>query len=369
MRRTRSKIALALLVLIAAGGLASLLRAQAGDTLGTADQVWIVRSDGKALHKLNPREQWQRGLAWSPDGRRLAFTSKSKGRDVIEIATVESGAIRRIAVARRLGSPRAPAWSPRRDELAFSAIREGRIDLTQTIARIRLDGSGLHRLASHPYGAVIDAGPVWSPDGRRLAYVRQRKWRPPKDKPAPPVNATTEALDVVVASRTGRKRVIRLGGDDTDPRWSPDGRRIAFVHQVGRGRYELRTVRPDGRQVRRLGTGLLGPRNPAWSPDSRQLALTAIAADRRPHLFVVDAAGRARQVPVTGLVAQVRPAWSPDGKLLAFTDYDGHLNVIAPDGGEQRTVATLSGADFFELAWSPDGRWIAFVAAKHVQSD
>ena len=210
-------------------------------------------------------------------------------------------------------------------------------------------GRAYRRLASHPFGAIVDSGPVWSPDGRRLAYIRQRKWRPPKNKPAPPVNPTTEALDLVVASRSGRKRVIPLGGDDTDPRWSPDGRRIAFVHQVGRSRYQLWTVAPDGRDVRRLATGLRGPRNPAWSPDGRQIALTAIAADNRPHLFVVDAAGRARQVPVTGLVAEIRPTWSPDGKLLAFADYDGHVNVIAPDGSGQRTLATLAGADFFEL--------------------
>jgi Tol biopolymer transport system component len=363
----RLKIALPLLVLLMAGALVPFLEAQSGETVGSADQVWIVRSDGQALHKVNPAEKWQRGLTWSPDGRRLAFTSKTKGRTVIEISSVDAGAIRRIAVKKRIGRPTAPAWSPRRDELAFAAIYEGKFDLRRTIARVGLDGSGLRALAAHPYGAIVDSGPVWSPDGQRLAYIRQRKWRPPKNKPAPPVNPTTEALDVVVSSRNGRKHVIRLGGDDTDPRWSPDGRRIAFVHQAGRERYALWTVAPHGRHPHRVTSGLLGPRNPAWSPDSRQIALTAIAADRRPHLFVVDVTGRTRQVPVSGLVAELRPAWSPDGGLIAFADYDGHVNVVKPDGTGQRTVATLAGADFFELAWSPDGRWIALVAAKQVQ--
>jgi Tol biopolymer transport system component len=368
MRSTRSKVVPALAVLVAAGALAPLVRAQSGETVGSADQIWVVRSDGQGLHKLSPGEKWQRGPAWSPDGRRIAFTSKTKGRTVIEIASLDNGALRRIRVPKRIGTPTAPAWSPRRGELAFAAVRTFKIDIRQTIARIRLDGSGFRRLADFPFGAVVDSGPVWSPDGRRLAYVRQRKWRP-HGKPVPPVVPDTEALDLVVASRTGRKHVIRIRGDDADPRWSPDGKRIAFVHRVGRSRFELRTVTPDGRHVRRLATRLLGPRFPAWSPDGRQIALTAIGQDRRPHPYLVDSAGRSREVPVAGLVAELRPAWSPDGKLLAFADYDGHVNVIAPDGSGQRAVATLPNADLFELSWSPDGSWIAFVAAKHVQGD
>ena len=138
MRLTRPKAAAVLLLLVAAGALVPLLRAESGETVGSADQVWIVRSDGQDLHKVNPSEKYQRDPAWSPDGRRLVFTSRSKGRAVIEIASADTGAIRRVAVPRRLGNPTAPAWSPRRDELAFGAVREGRFDLRRTIARTRL---------------------------------------------------------------------------------------------------------------------------------------------------------------------------------------------------------------------------------------
>jgi tricorn protease len=115
--------------------------------------------------------------------------------------------------------------------------------------------------------------------------------------------------------------------------------------------------------------GLLGPRNPEWSPDGQVVALTAIASDHRPHLYLADLGGTARQVPVSGLVAELRPSWSPDGRWLAFADYDGHVNVIAPDGSGQHAIATLPGAEFYELSWSPDGRWIAFTAAKRPPED
>ena len=362
---------IAVLLLLGTLALATTLPGLHADSLPALpvnDQILIVGSDGHGLRMLSDGRRYYRYPAWSRDGRKLAFTAAATGgRQVLETYPFPGGPARRVPVRRRLGNPSEPQWSPRRQELAFSTYREFKIDTLRSVVIARSDGSRPRRLATHAYGASFPAGPVWSPDGNRLAFVRQRGWRPKPGKPVPPTNPTTEAFDLVVVSRTGHRHLIRIPGADTDPRWSPGGRRIAFVHKAGRERYELWTISPSGHHRRRLAKGLLGPRDPEWSPDGRHIALTAIGADRRPHLFLVDAAGRARQIPVAGLVAELRPAWSPDGKLLAFADYDGHVNVIGPDGSGQRTVATLPDADIFELVWSPDGRWIAFVAAKHVK--
>jgi Tol biopolymer transport system component len=362
---------IAVLLLIGTLALAAAVphrRAAASPSLPVNDQIFVVGGDGQGLRILSDGRRYYEHPVWSPDGKRLAFTaSSSAGRRQLEILPFPSGGAQPVPVIRRLGNPSEPEWSPRRDEIAFSTYRELRIDTLRSVVIASSDGSRPRRLATHAYGASFPAGPVWSPDGNRLCYVRQRRWRPKPGKPVPPVSPDTEAFDLVIVSRSGGRHVIRIPGADTDPRWSPSGRRIAFVHKAGRERYELWTISPSGRHVRRLGRRLLGPRNPEWSPDGRQIALTAIGADHRPHLFLADTGGRARQVRVSGLVAELRPVWSPDARLLAFADYDGHVNVIAPDGSGQRTVVTLAGADIFELAWSPDGRWIAFVAAKHVQ--
>ena len=362
--------AIAVLLLLGTLALATVvprLRA-ATAALPVNDQILVVGSDGQGLRMLSDGRRYYQHPAWSPDGKRLAFTAaSSRGRRVLQILRFPTGPARRVPVGRPLGDPAEPEWSPRRDELAFFTYRELTHDTLRSVVIARTDGSRPRRLATHLYGGGSAAGPVWSPNGNRLAYIRQRRWRRKPGKPVPPTYPATEAFDLVVVSRTGHRHLIRIPGDDSDPRWSPGGRRIAFVHKAGRERYELWTISPSGHHRRRLAKGLLGPRDPEWSPDGRQIALTAIGADRRPHLFLVDAAGRARQIPVAGLVAELRPAWSPDGKLLAFADYDGHVNVIAPDGSGQRTVATLPDADIFELVWSPDGRWIAFSAAKHVK--
>jgi Tol biopolymer transport system component len=181
---------------------------------------------------------------------------------------------------------------------------------------------------------------------------------------------TATDLDVVIASRNGRKRRIPIRGDEFDPRWSPDGKWILVVRQVGRTRFALSKISVGGHRLRRVASGLIGPVGAEWSPNGRSVAFASTTAvgDRHPHLYVAGArGGQPRQLVPAGEVSEVRPTWSPDGKLIAFADFQGRIRAIAPDGSGERTLVTLPGADFFDISWSPDGTWIAFVAAKRVQ--
>jgi Tol biopolymer transport system component len=370
LRPTPAKLIPALLVLAAAAGLPALLEAQSGPQVTANEQVWLVRADGQQLRRITDRNDFQGHPAWSPDGRRLAFTSSWRKRKAIVIYSFSTRRSRRITVSDRIGSPSGPEWSPRRDELAFSAFREKKSDLRRTVAIARSDGSNLRRLAEHEFGRVVDSGPVWSPDGRRIAYIRQRKTRE-SDYPGGPLQPipTATGLDLVLATRGAHKRRIRIRGDEFDPRWSPDGRWILLVRDVGRGRYALARVSATGHRLRRVMSGLIGPNAAAWSPDGRSIALagTTAVGDRHPHLYVVDARGGAvRQIAQAGEVALARPSWSPDGKLMAFADFDGRIRAVAPDGSGERVLVSLPNADFFELAWSPDGRRLAFEATRKV---
>jgi Tol biopolymer transport system component len=358
---------LAAAVSLAAGGLVSQLRGESAPTVGRLDQVWVVRSDGQGLRKLTSGRSHQSPTC-SPDSRRLAFTARGR-RGAIEIASLESGMVRRVPLNPRLGRPDVVAWSPRRDQLAFDAIKETRTIAKRSVATVRLDGSGLRRLATHPFGSIVDSGPVWSPDGERIAYIRQRKFRPrrhPRQGQPPPVVPATEALDLAIVAPKGGVRRMPLRGDDSSPRWSPHGRSILLVRGMG-----LWRVSPSGERPRPVARRLVGPIEADWSPDSRSVAFSGVTfkGDRRTHLYVVDASGRALPRLLVREVALVRPAWSPKGDLFAFADFEGRLRAIGPDGTGERTLATLPGASIGQPDWSPDGRWIAFTAARKPPSD
>jgi len=248
-----------------------------------------------------------------------------------------------VAVAGCGGSSEPPGPT----KLLFVSTRDG----DYAIFGLSADGDE-HRLTkekgdpSSPAGLFFQTEPAWSPDGRRIAFVSRR------DGPS--------HIYVMRADGTGTRRLTDSSSDDQSPTWSPDGRRIAF----SRGG-ELFVIRSSGGAARRIAHGVGGEAlDPAWSPDGK-----LIAYDYRPpgysirEIWVVGVDGtRARQVTRVREVS-TRPAWSPDGRRLAFQSdaQGGHVEIysIALDGSGFRRV-TRSTIDTFDPDWSPDGGRIAF---------
>ena len=104
------------------------------------------------------------------------------------------------------------AWSPVGDKIAFVSRRDGNLE----IYVINSDGSGQRRLTRNTVG---DSHPVWSPDGRRIAFVSKSQ------------------VYVMNADGSGQRRLTRNGARNFAPAWSPDGQRIAFERRVGREKY------------------------------------------------------------------------------------------------------------------------------------
>ena len=182
------------------------------------------------------------------------------------------------------------------------------------IELMRPDGSGVVRLTDPP-GKTTDSQPAWSPDGLRLAFVRafERSGR----------------SQVHVLDGTGER--VLSGGPKLivqSPAWSPDGRQVAFARATGEeDRYitEIVVTPVDGGAERVVSRERLFPRlssvsEPAWSPDGTRIAFTRSRLDRshdfRSSLLVVDSAGgKARLFARDGGDA----SWSPDGTRIAFS--------------------------------------------------
>ena len=201
-------------------------------------------------------------------------------------------------------------------------------------------------------GPRRDADPRWSPDGKSLAFTSNR------------VGDTMQLYVIPVSGGGEARKLTDLKEDVKHPAWSPDGSRIAFDSRVRADYYdeEDEKKRPP-RRVTRLFYKL---DNEGWT------------ADRPSHVFVVRADGSAEPTQLTsGEWQDGKPAWSPDGKRLAFVsarheDWDifpaEDVYLMDAEGGEP---AVLTGTDGLcgGPSWSPDGSRIAYLFTPGVFDD
>jgi TolB protein len=216
---------------------------------------------------------------------------------------------------------------------------------TAQIFVMNADGSDQHRLTSGPAFSFEYA---WSPDARRLVFVH--RLRPFRDE-----------IYVVNADGTGLRRLAHGSVRGSGPAWSPDGRRIAFVSPGivhGKDRDRLYLINADGTGKRRLDRlpAYNHAGSPAWSPDSRRIAFTGGGA-----VFVINADGSGQR-RLTRRGGYYFPAWSPDGSRIAFSHWHS-IYVVDADGGRERLLTTHA---YFEpgFAWRPDGRALIY-ARRH----
>ncbi|HYN10068.1 MAG TPA: protein kinase [Vicinamibacterales bacterium] len=202
---------------------------------------------------------------------------------------------------------------------------------------------------------LTDAGgqehaPTISPDGSSFAYVSRARG----------------SWDVYV-QRVGGRNPLLVAGDparqEAWPKFSPDGRQIAFSEMDADGGIFITGA--TGESERRL-TVFGG--NPAWSPDGKQIAFATETVDlpysraNISQLWVVDLTGGApRKIHDEDAV---QPKWSPSGKRIAFWAVVGgqrDLATVAADGRD-RVAVTKDAALDWGPEWSPDGRWLYFAS-------
>lgn len=170
------------------------------------------------------------------------------------------------------------------------------------------------------------------------------------------------------------RQLTNTSATNVRPVWSPDGKRIAF--QSGRdGPYQVNVMDADGNNVQVLTTGGADDRHPAWSPEGKRIAIDSGDAQRR-EIWIIDVASRARtQVTRLGAIATF-PSWSPDGKRIAFYVYrSGVMDVwlMGADGGAPTQLTRELASERNQqctfachaVAWSPDGGRVSFTDGDH----
>ena len=203
------------------------------------DGLWVINADGTGFREV-VADAPEAGLAWSPDGGQLAFLEPggafSRGAVYVEDA---DGANRRLIVRCDCDFDSNVAWSPDGGTIAYSdAVLDGAIHL------VHPDGTGRRVLTRGFVGPSPELS--WSPDGNQIAFIRP---------PLPYVmgsdgvereNSDKPLMYVINTDGSGERRL----GPGEGPVWSPDGARIAFI----RGRV-VYAINSDGNGERRLGRG------------------------------------------------------------------------------------------------------------------
>jgi Tol biopolymer transport system component/C-terminal processing protease CtpA/Prc len=265
-----------------------------GLTRGTPQQVTNFK-DGRVL--------WPSA---SYDGKLIVFE-----RDFsIWTLDTQSGQAKQVAIRRR-GAPASPTverqrFTDRLQEMALSpdGKKVAFIVHGEVFAASAADGGDATRLS---VTTAAESDLAWAPDSRRLVYVSAR-------------DGAKHLYSYTFA--TGKEtRLTNAATNDAAPRFSPDGKLLAFQRDAK----ELRVLDLGSNQERVVGTGRL---------------------DRPP------------------LAAERSAVWSPDGKWLAFAPAGArgftNVQVVPAAGGAARPVSFLANSNSNTLSWSPDGKYLLF---------
>ncbi|HEV1996040.1 MAG TPA: S9 family peptidase [Candidatus Acidoferrum sp.] len=280
-------------------------------------QVWLLNRHGGEAERLTDTPQDVEDFAWSPDSRQLVMILRDASPEELEAAKENKN--KGVAHAATSGGSDAKDKKKAQkpwviDRLQFKLDEVGYLDRRRTHLYVfDLAAKALTQITSGDYD---DSEPAWSPDGKRLAFSSNRSTPDPDA-------ASDQNIWVVAANNPDigahLTQVTTNPGADGSPAWSPDGKWIAYVTQLDPHLFDYATK----------------------------------------HLAVAPATGGEAQVLTLALDRMVIvPRFSPDGKFIYFiADDDGTQNLcrIPVTGGEiTRPVAGRLMVNDYSLAKTGD---------------
>lgn len=235
-----------------------------------------------------------------------------------------------------LVSDDADAFGGPAHSIAFQSNRDG----NNEVYVMNPDGSDQTRVTLNSRN---DQRPDVSPDGNQIVFVSNRITE---------TNLSGDFEIFLMSSDGEAGGVLQLtfnGAEDSWPRWSPNGRWIAFHSNVD-GNFEIYVIRPDGTDLTRVTDYSGLDQFPEWSPNGKQLAIR-----RDTDVYLIDLDGyNPIQLTDEAIGINQMVSWSPDGKKLAFmSTRAGYPSVFVmdADGGNQVNL-TPKPDDVLASAWS-----------------
>jgi Tol biopolymer transport system component len=303
--------------------------------------------------------------AWSPDGKWIAIPVKTG----IRLRNVETDAVRQVEAPPLQGFPEDPgplSWSADGRTFRYVTKFGPEENNASWATEIRRDGTGLRQMPLGVKAFETD----WDRDGWPLVFnTGFYAYDFDKGNIGP-----NPALYVVSAFGEKPERIVEMRrnigeGEIARPTLSPDGKHVLYSREQRR-KLGIWTVRTDGSGPRLLVSRLVSLGDLAFAPDGRRFAYAGVSekGDRRLHLYTASLrGGRPRAISDAEILDG--PVWSPDGRWLAYSNYEGEIRRLHPNGRGDQLVAELPGQEIRGLRWSPDGRHLAYTARDFPPSD
>jgi Tol biopolymer transport system component/DNA-binding winged helix-turn-helix (wHTH) protein len=307
---------------------------------------------------------------WSPDGRQIAFVRRTDRRGEVFVMPALAGAERRVASFVLDSSRRSTrlSWSPDGKWVAIG----GQLSASEPFClwMVEIDGSETRRLTTPPGPDwLVDWGPVFSPDGHRLAFVRGKSMN--NAIFVLPLSPTlAPAGEPVQVVNDPRRTIVDLA-------WTPDGGSLVYSWggHVAPTRLERMPLSPSSRPTGQSQILPFGERaTQIGIARSGRMVYSVLLRDANIWKLDVSQSG---SVPIdSGLprstLDETTPSYSPNGQQVVFTSTRSgseELWISNVDGANLRQMTSMGGPNCAGADWAPNGESILFNSTREGTSD
>ncbi len=269
-------------------------------------QIYLADLASLALVQITNMPEGACQPAWSPDGKKLIFTSPCRGMDEIYygaglyIMNADGSGLAPIGTVP--GGDFDPSWSPDGKSIAFTSLRSGQMEIFIISAD---DLSSINQITKGAKG-VESRQPSWSPDGTKIVYVVKR--------------FGVYQIWLMNADGTGQKQIVRSGVAFSDylPTWSPDGNLILFNQRCATKFCfpYLMTISAVDRSVEQgafFQLNVISIEDVEYSPDGFSLLYEGEAEGENNDIFYMTVTGANNVRITTDKGLDFDPAWRPGG--------------------------------------------------------